>query len=163
MPKIKRKPLDFATKYAAMRKTNGICPYCRLDLEYEHELGQRVAFDHIIPISRGGADSVDNLVACCFQCNARKHAKTPFEFFCERMGLRVTWFARFNPELDGVSVPDDMCDLYDDAAWRACFYEVEDGRADDYGLLFELDQMMEVSAREYDEEPDDELEEEYAQ
>lgn len=31
--------------------------------------------DHIIPKAKGGEDRMDNLVACCSPCNARKGAK----------------------------------------------------------------------------------------
>lgn len=36
--------------------------------------------DHVIPRSRGGADTPDNLVASCRSCNASKGAKTPDEW-----------------------------------------------------------------------------------
>jgi 5-methylcytosine-specific restriction endonuclease McrA len=36
--------------------------------------------DHIVPIAKGGADSVENLAASCARCNQTKKAKLPHEF-----------------------------------------------------------------------------------
>ena len=36
--------------------------------------------DHVIPLSRGGATSIGNLVLCCRSCNSKKGAKTIMEF-----------------------------------------------------------------------------------
>ncbi|MFP7762042.1 HNH endonuclease [Marisediminicola sp. LYQ134] len=49
--------------------------------------GQRCAYcgttattiDHVLPRSRGGADSWENLVACCLKCNNLKSDRTPGE------------------------------------------------------------------------------------
>jgi len=54
--------------------------------------GQRCAYcghgattvDHVLPRSRGGADSWENLVACCLRCNNAKGDRTPGE-----MGWRL--------------------------------------------------------------------------
>lgn len=35
--------------------------------------------DHVLPRSRGGADSWENLVACCLRCNNTKGDRTPQE------------------------------------------------------------------------------------
>ena len=35
---------------------------------------KRIHFDHIIPLSKGGPHSVDNLCVSCAQCNLSKHA-----------------------------------------------------------------------------------------
>lgn len=35
--------------------------------------------DHILPVSRGGTTSPENLVAACFDCNQRKGNRTPEE------------------------------------------------------------------------------------
>jgi len=35
--------------------------------------------DHVIPRSRGGASTWENLVACCIPCNNRKGNRTPEE------------------------------------------------------------------------------------
>ncbi len=50
----------------------GICGYCR-DQPAEE-------LDHFVPISRGGAHALKNLVASCALCNQRKHCKDPFSF-----------------------------------------------------------------------------------
>ena len=33
--------------------------------------------DHVMPISRGGKDCWENVVAACFHCNSRKGGRTP--------------------------------------------------------------------------------------
>jgi 5-methylcytosine-specific restriction endonuclease McrA len=38
-----------------------------------------LTLDHVIPRSRGGASSYENLVACCQPCNHRKADRTPEE------------------------------------------------------------------------------------
>jgi 5-methylcytosine-specific restriction endonuclease McrA len=36
--------------------------------------------DHIIPLSRGGRSTKDNLVPCCKDCNNRKKGSLPVEW-----------------------------------------------------------------------------------
>jgi 5-methylcytosine-specific restriction endonuclease McrA len=43
--------------------------------------------DHVVPRSRGGEDSWENLVACCLRCNNLKGDRTPGEIGWE---LRIT-------------------------------------------------------------------------
>jgi 5-methylcytosine-specific restriction endonuclease McrA len=43
--------------------------------------------DHVLPRSRGGRDSWENLVACCLRCNNAKGDRTPAEM---GWSLRVT-------------------------------------------------------------------------
>src|SRR3974390_1214396 len=38
-----------------------------------------LTLDHVMPRSRGGRSSWENLVACCYQCNNRKGDRTPEE------------------------------------------------------------------------------------
>jgi 5-methylcytosine-specific restriction endonuclease McrA len=48
------------------------CAYCgRADLP--------LTLDHVIPRSKGGDDSWENLVAACLPCNNRKGDRTPEE------------------------------------------------------------------------------------
>jgi len=39
----------------------------------------QLSFDHVIPRSRGGATSWDNVVSCCLACNSRKGDRLPAE------------------------------------------------------------------------------------
>jgi 5-methylcytosine-specific restriction endonuclease McrA len=48
------------------------CQYCQYS-------GTTLTIDHIIPRSRGGLDSWENLTTACMRCNVRKGSRTPRE------------------------------------------------------------------------------------
>lgn len=52
------------------------CAYCSAaaDLQWEH----------IVPLSRGGPDTIDNLVLSCPRCNREKAARNPIEWYSAR-------------------------------------------------------------------------------
>ena len=56
------------------RRDRYTCAYCG-GLFRENELER----EHVLPLSRGGADSWTNLVSACRSCNQRKGALTPEE------------------------------------------------------------------------------------
>lgn len=41
---------------------------------------ERLTIDHMIPLSRGGTDDIENIVPACRSCNSKKHDKTAEEF-----------------------------------------------------------------------------------
>lgn len=60
------------------------CYYCGIELllvKNKPFNPQRLVVEHKTPVSRGGTNANDNLVAACARCNARKHKKTESEFF----------------------------------------------------------------------------------
>ncbi len=65
------------------RRDEHVCQYCG---RHTHDL----TLDHVLPRSRGGPTSWENVVACCKGCNARKRDRTPDE---ARMHLRRKPFA----------------------------------------------------------------------
>ncbi len=55
-----------------MHRDNYMCQYCGIK---QHDL----TIDHIVPRSRGGNDSWENVVAACLTCNIKKGDRTPRE------------------------------------------------------------------------------------
>lgn len=51
-----------------LRRDGHVCSYCGVT-------EAQWCVDHIIPLSRGGTNDPDNLVACCFPCNSSKSDK----------------------------------------------------------------------------------------
>ena len=59
-----------------LERDNHLCAYC----------GQKAdTVDHIMPKSRGGGNTWDNLIAACFPCNNYKDNRTPLESGMELM------------------------------------------------------------------------------
>lgn len=67
------------TRRGVLRRDAHRCAYCAKGAS---------TIDHVLPRSRGGGDSWENLVACCLRCNNLKGDRTPAE-----MG----WQLRFVP------------------------------------------------------------------
>ncbi len=58
------------------------CHYCGCEFKDSSE----IAFDHILPKSKGGTDSSDNLIAVCKNCNSSKGKKDFLEWFIKTNG-----------------------------------------------------------------------------
>lgn len=62
-----------------MKLQRGCCAVCRTNLK-----GLRPHLDHIMPISRGGPNTDDNVQLLCPSCNLKKNAKHPLDFMREQ-------------------------------------------------------------------------------
>ncbi|MBD2663575.1 HNH endonuclease [Richelia sinica] len=54
-----------------LRRDHHVCQYCGSN--------KRLTLDHVIPRSRGGTHTWDNVVIACERCNSRKGDRTPTE------------------------------------------------------------------------------------
>jgi hypothetical protein len=63
-----------AYRHVIYARDEGLCMYCGDSVRYRD-----FEVDHIIPKSRGGPDSYQNLCCSCSACNDRKRDRTPDE------------------------------------------------------------------------------------
>ena len=60
------------TRRNLLHRDNNTCQYCG-------HSGESLTLDHVIPRSRGGGDTWENIVSACVRCNVRKGSRTPKE------------------------------------------------------------------------------------
>lgn len=58
------------TRRGVFGRDGGRCQYCA---------GPAESIDHVVPRSRGGQHTWDNVVACCRRCNVHKGSRLPAE------------------------------------------------------------------------------------
>ena len=57
------------------------CAYCRAS--------ENLTWDHLIPSSLGGLDTISNLVPACSRCNSSKGDRDVIDWFRNRRGVEV--------------------------------------------------------------------------
>ena len=65
-------PTPALTNAALFARDAYLCMYCGHDFPRPH-----LTRDHVLPVSKGGRDVWENVVAACFHCNSRKGNRTP--------------------------------------------------------------------------------------
>jgi len=63
-----------------VKEYNNLCAYCNTKNE-------NLQIDHVVPLSRGGRNSIDNIVPACGSCNSSKRDKTLIVWMYERAQL----------------------------------------------------------------------------
>jgi 5-methylcytosine-specific restriction endonuclease McrA len=88
------------------------CQYCGVKCATD-----QLTYDHVVPRSRGGRTSWDNIVSCCYACNRRKANRTPAEakMLLRSTPVRPAWLPAVQIRVSTRSVPD---------AWRDYVYWV---------------------------------------
>ena len=71
--KVPKQGLRFNRRNIFARDENS-CQYCG-----HHFPSSELSLDHVVPRSRGGEMSWENIVCCCVSCNVRKGGRTPKE------------------------------------------------------------------------------------
>jgi 5-methylcytosine-specific restriction endonuclease McrA len=65
-------PSPALTNTALFARDASMCMYCGKEVG-RHSLTR----DHVMPLSKGGRDTWENVVSACFHCNSRKGGRTP--------------------------------------------------------------------------------------
>ena len=63
--------------YQQFMRQDGKCFYCQVQLQHARNSWNA---DHVIPLSRGGSNGIENIVIACPTCNRRKNDKLPHEW-----------------------------------------------------------------------------------
>lgn len=63
------------TRWWQQKTASGECWYCGKKVGYAN-----LTMDHVVPLSRGGRSTKDNLVPCCKDCNTKKQSLLPVEW-----------------------------------------------------------------------------------
>lgn len=74
---------DAGISVSALRDRDGdSCSYCGRDLLYtgDRQDNAKASIDHVVPLSRGGSHTWDNVVLACLGCNKSKGARTLSEW-----------------------------------------------------------------------------------
>jgi 5-methylcytosine-specific restriction endonuclease McrA len=69
------------------------CFYCRGRLKFKplpDEWHMQPTIDHVVPISAGGQNKRDNVVAACVKCNSDKGSR-PVDEFMKQLKARYRW------------------------------------------------------------------------
>jgi 5-methylcytosine-specific restriction endonuclease McrA len=65
-------PAPALTNHALFARDRHVCLYCG-----QHYTRSELTRDHVVPLSRGGRDTWENVVSACLACNVRKGSRTP--------------------------------------------------------------------------------------
>jgi 5-methylcytosine-specific restriction endonuclease McrA len=86
------------------------CQYCGAKCAINE-----LTYDHVVPRSQGGKTTWENIVTCCYACNAKKANRTPAEAKMTLLSKpsRPTWMPAVQIRVSARSVPD---------AWRDYVY-----------------------------------------
>ncbi len=72
---VERRKIEPHEKRKIYERQNGLCAYCGRSRNIKY-----MTVDHIIPLSKGGTDDLDNLQCTCKACNRLKDDMLPSEF-----------------------------------------------------------------------------------
>jgi 5-methylcytosine-specific restriction endonuclease McrA len=86
------------------------CQYCAVKCTIAE-----LTYDHVVPRSKGGRTSWENIVSACYACNRRKANRTPAEAGMKLLAppARPSWMPSVQIRVSARSVPD---------AWRDYVY-----------------------------------------
>ncbi len=86
------------SRHSIFERDKNVCQYCGKSFPKSH-----LTIDHVIPQSRGGADTWENLVLACLACNVRKADRTPEEAHMPliRRPVKPSWMPQLGSRIPG--------------------------------------------------------------
>jgi 5-methylcytosine-specific restriction endonuclease McrA len=103
------KPVKFS-RVNIYARDNHRCQYCGVTCSVDE-----LTYDHVVPRSKGGQTTWENIVSACYACNRLKANRTPREAGMKllKVPTRPSWMPSVQIRVSASSVPD---------AWRDYVY-----------------------------------------
>ena len=98
-----REIIDTDLKMLALSKSNNRCCHCGCKFNYKHKF----TIEHVIPLSKGGSNKLENLVALCDVCNSKKN---------DDIILPTEYFHYLKPEFSNILMKNQK-DYYEALNW----------------------------------------------
>jgi HNH endonuclease len=104
---MSRNKISESIQQQIRERANYLCEFCHADERWQYV---RFTVDHVLPVSLGGSDNLDNLTLACFHCNRRKtnrligidpESQTEVPLFNPRQDR---WQEHFIWSMDGISI-----------------------------------------------------------
>ena len=76
------------TRYKIFVRDNFTCQYCGQNISDDENI--KLEVEHVIPKSKGGTDTFNNLVTSCFRCNRGKYSDSPIVFTTKHTTISKT-------------------------------------------------------------------------
>lgn len=110
--RLPRQEVKFSRGNIYLRDQNR-CQYCGRKFS-----SSELSLDHVMPVSRGGKSTWENVVCACLPCNVKKGNKLLSE--CEMKLIRQPSRPRWHPlhRLQGKHFPDIWKNFLDEAYWN---------------------------------------------
>lgn len=109
----RRAQFNYPSKKNILIREDFKCSYCLKPLSFGS-----VTRDHVVPTSRGGPDSILNVVASCKICNGKKGARTPKE-----AGMTLHLEPRPLTDEEKLSALVKLHKAWERQAWLSCLRE----------------------------------------
>lgn len=109
----RRSIFTLASKRNILVRDNFACAYCG-----KHLSMKSATKEHVIPRSRGGKDTLENVVAACSACNGEKADRTP-----EEAGMKLNLHPRHLTEDEKMSIVVKTHRATERSVWLRCLKE----------------------------------------
>lgn len=85
-----RKMLTADIRLSVLQRDNFACRYCGT-----FGTADTLVIDHVIPLSHGGTNDIDNLAAACHRCNMTKAARELSEYLVDAVSTNTEYYQHF--------------------------------------------------------------------
>lgn len=93
-----RRTIPKAVRLHVFKRDNFTCQYCGFK-----GTAETLVIDHIIPISLGGANEIDNMATACHNCNTRKGARDLSDYLRNAISQNTQFYQNFKESLDNIN------------------------------------------------------------